>query len=333
MRLVSGVGSPVHHRAPQRMPANTKDAPCHNIALSMNLRQIEVFRAVMLAGSVTGAAELLHVSQPGISRMLGHIELQLGLRLFERTRGKLRPTPEAQALYAEVEQVYRGVQRIDDRARDLKGGGGLTLRVLASPSTALELVPRAVAELAGHYPTAHIYMETQLVREMLGQLTRGEADVAICTLPIEHALLASQAVGSWSLACVFAAGHPFGDRRSIGVRELLQERLIAFSPDTPQGKLMQEWAGEHGLQPNARVEVRSGQAACALAACGAGVAIVDDLTARAWQSGKLGFRPLTRSPSFEVIAVHNANLPPSQLAKSFIERVKVGFKALKRAPA
>jgi DNA-binding transcriptional LysR family regulator len=74
----------------------------HNIALSnhantagrvMNLRQIEVFRAVMLAGSVTDAARSLHVSQPGISRMLSHIELQLGLRLFERHKGRLRPRP------------------------------------------------------------------------------------------------------------------------------------------------------------------------------------------------------------------------------------------------
>jgi DNA-binding transcriptional LysR family regulator len=298
----------------------------------MNLRQIEVFRAVMLAGSVPGAAQLLHVSQPGISRMLAHIELQLGLRLFERSRGKLRATPEAQALYAEVEQVYRGVQRIDDRARDLKTGGGLALRVLASPSTALEAVPRAVAELSVQYPTARIYMETQLVREMVGQLARGEADVAISTLPIEHALLASQAIGSWSLACVFAAGHPFAARRSVGVRELLEEPLIAFSPDTPQGRLLHDWSREHGVAPRSRVEVRSGQAACALAACGAGVAIVDDLTARAWQSSKLGFRPLARSPSFEVRAVHNASLPPSALAHSFVERVKAGLRALRRGP-
>lgn len=297
----------------------------------MNLRQIEVFRAVMLAGSVTGAAGMLHVSQPGISRMLAHIELQLGLRLFERSRGKLRPTPEAQALYAEVEQVYRGVQRIDDRARDLKDGGGLTLRVLASPSTALEVVPGAVAELAARYPTARIYMETQLVREMVGQLARGEADIAISTLPVESALLASQAVGSWNLACVFGAGHAFAARRSIGARELMQERLIAFSPDTPQGRLVQDWASEHAMQPRSQLEVRSGQVACALAAHGAGVAIVDDLTARAWQSDKLGFRPLARSPSFEVRAVHHANAPLSALAVSFVERVKAGFRALRRA--
>ena len=294
----------------------------------MNLRQIEVFRAVMLAGSVTDAARMLHVSQPGISRMLAHVELQLGVKLFERNRGKLRPTPEAQSLYAEVEQVYRGVQRIDEHAQALKTGGGLTLRVLASPSTALEVVPHAVAGLAEQFPTARIYMETQLVREMVGQLSRHEADVAISTLPIDHALLASQPVGGWSLACVFGAGHRFAARRSLSLKEVLAERLVAFSPDTPQGRLIADWSRENKLQPRAQIEVRSGQVACALAASGAGIAIVDDLTARAWRSEKLGFRPINRSPAFEVFAVHNENYPPSALAQTFVARVKAAFKSL-----
>ncbi|RYF75321.1 MAG: LysR family transcriptional regulator, partial [Comamonadaceae bacterium] len=147
----------------------------------MNLRQIEVFRAVMFTGSVTDAARLLHVSQPGISRMLSHIEIQLGMALFERARGKLRPTPEATLLYAEVDQVYQGVQRVQRRAQDLKEGTGLSLRVLASPSTALELVPRAISALTLRFPTVRIYMETQLVREMVGQLVRHEADMAVST--------------------------------------------------------------------------------------------------------------------------------------------------------
>ena len=298
----------------------------------MNLRQIEVFRAVMLAGSVTDAARLLHVSQPGVSRMLGHIEVQLGVRLFERGRGKLRPTPEAQALYAEVEHVYRGVQRIDDRARELKTGGGLTLRVLASPSTALEVVPQALSQLAQRFATARFYMETQLVREMVGQLVRREADIAVSTLPIDHAPLASQVLGSWSLACVFAAGHVFEQRRSVSLREVMAERLIAFSADTPQGRLIGEWWRDNGLTPQAQIEVRSGQAACALAAFGAGVAVVDDLTARAWSSDKLGFRPLAKGPSHQIFAVHNANFAPSALATAFVERVGAALRAVRRGP-
>lgn len=158
----------------------------------MNLRQIEVFRAVMLAGSVTDAARLLHVSQPGISRMLAHIELQLGLRLFERTKGRLLPTPEAQALYAEVSEVYGGIRRVTERAEELKSGARLSLRVLASPSTALVAVPRAVASLAKEFPAARIYLETLPTREMLSRLTSREADVAISTIPTDNALLTSK---------------------------------------------------------------------------------------------------------------------------------------------
>ena len=296
----------------------------------MNLRQIEVFRAVMLAGSVTDAARLLHVSQPGISRMLAHIELQLGMKLFERAKGKLRATPEAQALHAEVEQVYRGVKRIDDVARGLKLGAHLTLRVLASPSIALEVVPQAVSELAGQYRGARIYMETQLVREIVDQLARHEADIAISTLPIEHPLLRSAVVGDWSLSCVFQAGHPFEARRVIGVRDVMRQPLIAFSPDTPQGRFIAQWCREHDAQPQSQIEVRSGQVACAMAATGAGVAIVDNLTARAWRGQKLGFRPISRGPSYDVFAVRNENYPPSVLETAFVERVKAQFKALRR---
>ena len=116
----------------------------------MNLRQIEVFRAIMLAGSITDAARLLHVSQPGISRMLGHIELQLGLRLFERRRGRLHPTPEAQALYAEVDRVYQGVQRVDEKARDLREGNqGVTgFRLQIGPDGRVEAC--TVTSSSGH---------------------------------------------------------------------------------------------------------------------------------------------------------------------------------------
>lgn len=297
----------------------------------MNLRQIEVFRAIMLAGSVTDAARLLHVSQPGVSRMLGHIELHLGMTLFERSRGRLRPTPEAHALYAEVERVYQGVQRVDEKARDLKEGKGLSLRVLASPSTALEIVPQAVSALASRFPTARIYMETQLVREMVGQLVRNEADIAVSTLPIDNALLASEVVGRWSLACVFRRDHAFAGRRSVSLREIMGERLIAFSADTPQGQLITRWWAENDLAPRSQIEVRSGQVACALAACGAGVAIVDELTARAWKQDKLGFCQLSGGPAHDVFLVRHANTTRSVLALAFHRCVKEAFGPLRRA--
>lgn len=296
----------------------------------MNLRQIEVFRAVMQAGSITGAAHLLHVSQPGVSRMLAHIEVQLGLALFERGRGKLRPTPEAQSLYVQVEQVYQGVRRIEDKAQELKKGLGLSLRVLASPSTGLELVPRAMAELSENYPDARFYLETQLVREMVGQLVRHEADIAISTLEIDHALLTSEHLGSWGMVCVYPTGHAFDAYRTVSLRDLFAQRLIGFASDTPQGRLLAAWSATHPEVPPPRMEVRSGQAACALVASGAGVSIVDELTARAWQGSQINHRPLSRAASFSAYAVRHIHFPPSSLAQAFVKKVKAGFRAKKK---
>jgi len=285
--------------------------------MGMNLRQIEVFRAVMLAGSVTDAARLLHVSQPGISRMLGHIETQLGIALFDRQKGRLLPTPEAQVLYAEVEQVYRGVKRIDDRAAALKTGSQLMLRVLASPSTGLEIVPRAVAALSAQFPQAKLFMETLPAREMVSQLLKHEADIAISTLPLEHPLLQATVLGHWTLACVFPKGHAFEAQAELSPRDVLQERLIHFSPDTPQGRTIADWCRTYRLEPQALIEVRAGQAACALAASGASVAVVDSLTAQAWGTDKLAFRPVTDSLAYEICAVTPHNLPQSMLLAAF----------------
>ena len=294
----------------------------------MNLRQIEVFRAVMIAGSVTDAARLLCVSQPGVSRMLGHIELQLGLKLFQRIKGKLRPTPEAQALYARVVQVYHGVKRIEDCARELKTGAGLALRVLASPSIALELLPQAVAETTTQFPDARVYMETQLVREIVGQLVAGDADLAIASLPVDHPMLQCNPLGRWSLCCVFHVEHQFSARRAIDPRDILKERLIAFSPDTPQGKAISQWSAEVDLPINSKIEVRSGQVACALAASGVGIAVVDSLTAHAWMHPKLAFRPITNAPTFNAYEIRNTNAAPSLISSHLIARVKERLNSL-----
>ena len=70
--------------------------------MSLNLRQIEIFRAVMTTGSISGASQLLFVSQPAVSRLLSHTEQRVGFALFERIKGRLYATPEAKKLFHEV---------------------------------------------------------------------------------------------------------------------------------------------------------------------------------------------------------------------------------------
>src|SRR3546814_1969221 len=97
------------------------------MSMSLSLRQMEVFRAVMLSGSHAAAARMLEVSQPSISRMLSTAEERVGIKLFERVGRRLKPTPEAERLIVAVDNVYKQVQRANDVARDilLQRSGGL----------------------------------------------------------------------------------------------------------------------------------------------------------------------------------------------------------------
>jgi hypothetical protein len=87
----------------------------------MRLRHIEVFHAIMQVGTISGAAQVLHISQPAVTKVLQHAELQLGMPLFERVRGKLYPKPEAHRLFAETEKLNRDLQGIRRLAASLKG--------------------------------------------------------------------------------------------------------------------------------------------------------------------------------------------------------------------
>lgn len=287
----------------------------------------------MLAGSISGAARLLNVSQPGISRMLAHIELQMGVRLFERSRGGLKATPEATALYREVEQVYRGVSRIEACAQGLKSGEGLSLRILASASTAHEVVPRAIAALATQFPEARIYFEAQLAKEMTAQLSRQDADIAISTIDIGTPLLHAEEIGHWSLVGVFPHGHPLEELRVLSLRAVMPYPLITFSSDTPQGQFVRRWCTDNNLPVRSRLEVRSGHAACALAASDAGIAIVDNLTAHAWLAQGLRMRPIDNGPRFRIYAVRPAHSASSRLAIAFIHLVRAQLNGMTSAAA
>ncbi|WP_198087823.1 LysR family transcriptional regulator [Variovorax sp. E3] len=294
----------------------------------MNLRQIEVFRAVMTTGSTTNAARLLHVSQPGISRLLRHFELQLGVALFERRNGRLVATPEAHTLQAEVEKVYRGVHHLQDVAAHLRFGDHATLRVLASANTGLQLVPRATARLLEGFAQSKVFFETLPTREIVKLLVAEEADVAITSAPLDHPALDVREIGQWTLWCALPSGHALAATRPFDVAGALRQRLVVYSPEAPQTRLIDQWLEQHDIARQVGVEVRSGYAACAMAAAGAGIAFVDDLSARAHGHGGLTFVKVPGAPQFSIYSVSNVNRPLSRLGQRFLQLAEEALREL-----
>jgi DNA-binding transcriptional LysR family regulator len=300
--------------------------------MSMNLRQIEVFRAVMSTRSTTDAARLLHVSQPGISRMIRHLEIRLGVPLFERRKGRLVATPEAQVLHAEIERMYRGVKHVQDVAAHLKSGTLSALRVLSSANTALQLVPRCIAALLERFPQTAVHFEALPTREIVKLLVAEEADVAVSSAPLDHPALEVREIGAWSMVCAVPHDHALLRSRPWRLADALRERLIAYSPEAPQSQVIDGWLEQHGIERRVAVEVRSGFAACSMAAAGVGIAFVDDLSARAHRTEHVTFLPVPRAPRFPIYSAVNVNRPPSQQGNTFLGLVRGQLQSLRQSP-
>jgi DNA-binding transcriptional LysR family regulator len=300
-----------------------------NIML-MNLKQMEVFRAVMSTGSVSSAAQLLHVTPPGVSRMMKHLQLQLGVPLFERLGNRLVPTADARKLYREIDRVYQGIEQVNQIAETLKTGHGGQLNVICSPSVALRVGPQAVAHMLRTYPGLVMRFETRPLYDIYQQLTSQQSDLAISLVPIEHPGLQQRLLTRVGLVVVLPIGHPLTALSTLKVKDLAKIDVIKFPVETTQGATLAQLLQEHGVSVQSSVTVRIARDACALVAQGVGAAVIDALTANNLTDPALTTRPLQASgASYGISALWSKDYPLTHLGKAFVEHVRLGVRAIR----
>jgi DNA-binding transcriptional LysR family regulator len=285
----------------------------------MNLRQMEVFRAVMFAGGVNSAAELLHVSPPAVSKVLAQAEKASGLVLFERAKGRLIPTPEAHQLYAEVDQLWRGVDKLRDLARELAGPAQATLRLVCSASLAPFMVSRSVARLYEQIPRLQCRVQV-FSPDILNQaLLDRSTHLGVALLPHDHPNLATVKSYQCGLACVMRSEHPLARRKLIKPADLAGERVISSPESTPFGQTLQRAFGPAAGQMHRDFEATSSTTACWFAQAGVGIAVVDQVSIAGGLLAGLEVRPFQSSERLTVRILRNRFRPMSVAERAFVE--------------
>lgn len=287
---------------------------------SLSMRQLEVFHAIMTTGSMSGAALMLHVSQPALSRALALCESRLGYPLFERTGRRLQATPEALRLHEEARDVYRGLDRLNLLAQRIGASGVATLQIVASATFANSLIPAAIKQLLAHSPNFRIDFRTATYDELPEYLLSGRADVGVSLTQPDHPSLKSQLLGTQRLLCVLPAHHPLADLPSIDPSQLEGTPWIGYPPETPLGELC---ARELYLDAaSAMILVRSPAIALTFAQTGLGAAIVDASCLA--ENGIPGCvtRPLTHSAACNIWITTSARKPCSVATQHFIDAMR-----------
>ncbi|MBU3029547.1 LysR family transcriptional regulator [Paracoccus marinaquae] len=244
----------------------------------LTLRQIEVVRAVMLTGTITGAARMLNVSAPGISRLVKHTEESLGLRLFERRGGVYVPAVEAGAIFDQIGRVFGGVENLNRAVASLQRGEAVDLSFASSPSVAQFIAARAVRGVRQRYPDLFIDLNILKIEETIDYLMLERGEFVMMSTAIENAGISNEAAAEGRLAAILPEGHPLADRPRVSIRDLAQYPMIGVDPDDPYGRVCAQPLRAAGLPVRYSMRGRFAQTVVSLVRHGLGVAVIDEFS-------------------------------------------------------
>ena len=288
----------------------------------MRLRHIEVFHAVYSCGSVTRAAEVLNVSQPSVSKVLSHAEHDLGYALFERVKGKLIPTPEANQLFAWVTQVNDSVDRLRKVEANIRLMEKGTIRVASTTAFGIDFLPGAIASYREQHGKLMFSIETLQHEELSGALLDSRIDIGLAFDPENIPGVSGELLGYGGFVVLAPADMELGKDGALHLKDLAGLPFIRLDNQGPLDRLLAAHIESSNVDLESVAIAGSYQLAKALVSHGVGVSIADEVTACSRQHDNVVMRPLEPTLKFRISALHADREPMSMLCRSFVDHLK-----------
>ena len=300
--------------------------------MKLTWRQVEAFRAIMLLGTITRAAESLSISQPAVSILLANLESELGYKLFRRQRGRLVATGEAEALYPEIERAFVGLDDISLAATSIGQMQAGVLRLVVMPVFAGALMSDVIASFAKSHRQVSIVYEVQPRLTILNWISTNRCDLGIAAEPVDHPGVQSRALSSGEAVCVIPRGHPLAARRSITASDLDGQDLILLPAEARSRRQLELLLEDSRSHPVRRVETRTSQALWQLVERGVGVGVVARFALTGRQTEDVVVRPFRPALRSEVMLLHSRHRPLTRLAAAFCDHIQTFTQAIAANP-
>lgn len=288
----------------------------------MNLRQLEAFRATMRCGSVTEAAEMMHISQPSVSRLIADLERSVGFDLFQRSGRGLTSTVEARTFYQAVEGMFVGVDRLQDLANNIRTttGGVISVGTIQSIST-IEL-PHAVSTLIRRYADIRLMIHARNTPAILDAVQLRQFDLGVVGRQPPYDGVETLFQTAAPYVCMMPEDHPLvGHAGLVDLEELAErETFVTFGGAFPDAMMSMNSDLSQKLQARSRLSSTNMPVAAALVRETGVLAIADPFSAeQAVRMGGVAFRPIRQSLTYYVSIVCAGRAQLSRQALEFSE--------------
>ena len=276
----------------------------------------------MLTTTATEAAVLLHTSQPAISRLIRQLEHAAKLKLFELRRGRLVPTPEARALYREIERSYAGLDRVEEAIATLRDSGVGRIAIGTLPSLSMSVMPRAIRAFLRAHPGVRVSLQTARSGLVRDGVASGLFDIGFAAEEIDKQGIETHLLAAARAVCVMEPGHKLSRQRVVRAGDLKGWPLIMINRTDLARRRLDQALEAAGVSSHPIIETTFGATVCALALEGAGLGLVNALIAADFLSRGLIMKPFEPAVSFDIFLLNSLHNPPSQLARSFAACVR-----------
>lgn len=304
----------------------------------MDLRQLEIIRAIADTGSFTAAGEKLHVSQSAISRQVLLLEEELGEPVFHRIGRRIRITPTGEALLQLSHRIFQDlhdtVSLIGDKRESLRG----TLRLVGGMTVCLYVFPTLLAEVRRVHPNLDLKVTVGSAERSIAMLRSGAGDLGLLTLPVEAADLVSVPVLEEELLLVMYPSHPLARRPVVTPADLSHQPFVLFETGSITRQLVGQFFARERIEAEVIMETENVEIIKAMVRSGLGISIIPwqaaaaDVRTGTLASSRIAGHQLTRQTGWLYPKMARLPRAVTEVLRIF-ESVRGKFQAAARPPA
>ena len=240
----------------------------------MDLRQLEIIRAIADTGSFTAAGDKLHVSQSAISRQILLLEDELGEPVFHRIGRRIRITPAGESLLQLSHRVFQDLQEtvssISDKRESLSG----TMRLVGGMTVCLYVFPVLLAEVRRNHPHLDLKVTVGSAERSIAMLRSGAGDLGLLTLPVEASDLVSVPVLEEELLLITYPTHPLARMKQIVAADLADQPFVLFETGSITRRLVEDLFSRERIRPDIIMETENVEIIKAMVRHGLGISII-----------------------------------------------------------
>lgn len=245
---------------------------------SMQFQQLNAFKAVYELGTVTAAADYIHITQPAVSRLIASLERHIGFKLFQRVKGRLLPSEKGKAFYIEVSKAYSALESLSESASDIKNSSFGSLHISAFPMLSSNFLPKLLGQFLSKNKKLHSSLKTYRSEEVLRRTALQSCDIGFALLPEITEGVTSIKV-ECNCVCILPQDSPLAAHTIIRPSDLEGHAMISCEKDHTQRQVDTVFH-KAKIKRNEVAEVSLAIAIASLVSDGVGASIVDPFSAK-----------------------------------------------------